>query len=62
MPGLVAVSAARLGTDEAFEQVYLGDRDYFLAQVDAKTDDPVIGTPAFRPPGAEPGGFSGPSR
>jgi diguanylate cyclase (GGDEF)-like protein len=38
-------SAAWLGTDEAFEEVYLGDRDYFLAQVDAKSDDPVIGTP-----------------
>ena len=39
------VSAARLGTDRVFERVYLGDRDYFLAQVDPKTDDPVIGTP-----------------
>ena len=39
------MSAAWLDTDEAFEQLYLGDRDYFLAQVDAKTDDPVMGTP-----------------
>jgi hypothetical protein len=41
----------RFGADEIFERIYLGDRQYFLAQVDAKTDDPFIGKPVS-------GGFS----
>jgi diguanylate cyclase (GGDEF)-like protein len=39
------MGVARLGTDETFDRVYLGDRDYFLIQVDAKTDDPFVGKP-----------------
>jgi hypothetical protein len=39
------MSVARLGSDEVFKRVYLGDRDYFLNQVDAVTDDPFLGKP-----------------
>jgi len=33
------------GADKPFERVYLGDREHFFAQVDAKTDDLFIGKP-----------------
>jgi diguanylate cyclase (GGDEF)-like protein len=39
------LGTTRLGAGDVFEPVYLGDREYFLAQVDAKTDDAFIGKP-----------------
>jgi diguanylate cyclase (GGDEF)-like protein len=39
------IGTTQLGAGDVFERVYLGDREYFLAQVDAKTDDPFIGKP-----------------
>ena len=35
----------QLGGEKAIERVYVGDRQHFRAQVDAKTDDLFIGTP-----------------
>ena len=35
----------QLGGEKALERVYVGDRQQFRAQVDAKTDDLFIGTP-----------------
>ena len=37
--------ATPLVAGDLLKRIYLGDRDYFLAQVDAKTDDPFIGKP-----------------
>ena len=37
--------STQLGPDKAFEGVYVGDREHFLAQVDATTDDLFIGKP-----------------
>jgi diguanylate cyclase (GGDEF)-like protein len=39
------VGTTQLGAGDVFDRGYLGDRDYFLAQVDAKTDDAFIGKP-----------------
>jgi diguanylate cyclase (GGDEF)-like protein len=39
------LATTQLGADKPFERVYLGDREHFFAQVDAKTDDLFIGKP-----------------
>jgi diguanylate cyclase (GGDEF)-like protein len=49
--GVVGADGFTRGTtqrdaDKAFERVYVGDREQFRAQVDAKTDDLFIGRPA----------------
>ncbi len=43
--GGFTLGVAQLGSDKVFERVYLGDREHFLALVDAKTDDLFIGKP-----------------
>jgi diguanylate cyclase (GGDEF)-like protein len=37
----------QFGAATIFQPVYLGDREYFLAQIDGKTDDLFIGQPAI---------------